>query len=154
MWRIWTPIYLFVGFLAILQVEPRALTSQSKLYPSPKNPFLIYTPPFFFVVLLPLCLLTLPSILCVLPPFLVSTSISYVFAVFLPTSFPMFSQYFSQCFSANPLFSFFSLFYSLSLVGHSSLSFDQFTHIFTFAKIPKESSCFLTILLKLVLNAK
>ena len=119
-----------------------------------KKPLFDLHTSLFFVVLLPLCLLTLPSILCVLPPFLMSTSISCVFAVFLPTSFPMFSQYFSQCFSANPLFSFFSLFYSLSLVGHSSLSFDQFTHIFTFAKIPKESSCFLTILLKLVLNAK
>ena len=131
-----------MGFLAILHVEPRAPTSQSKLYPSPKNPFLIYTPPFFFVVLLPLCLLTLPSILCVLPPFLVSTSISYVFAVFLPASFPMFSQYFSQCLSANPMFSFFSFFYSLSLVGHSSLSFDQFTRIFTFARIPRNHHAF------------
>ena len=142
MWRIWTPIYLFVGFLAILQVEPRAPTSHSKLYHSPKNPFLIYTPSFFFVVLLPLCLLTPPSILCVLPLFLVSTSISCVFAVFLPASFPMFSQYFSQCLSANPMFSFFSLFYSLSLVGHSSLSFDQFTRIFTFARIPRNHHAF------------
>ena len=140
-WRILAPIYLFVGLLAIQQVEPRAPTSQSKLYASLENPFW-YTYLPFFVVLLPLCLLTLPSILCVLPPFLVSTSISCVFAVFLLASFLMFSQYFSQCFSANPLFSFFSLFYSLSLVGHSSLSFDQFTRIFTFARIPRNHHAF------------
>ena len=85
--RIWAPIYLFVGLLVILQVEPRAPASRSKLYPSPKNLFLIHTPPPF-VILLPLCLLTLPSLLCVLPRFLVSTPISRVFLVF----FPMFFQ--------------------------------------------------------------
>ena len=103
-----------------------------------KKPLFDLHTSLFFVVLLPLCLLTLPSILCVLPPFLMSTSISCVFAMFLPASFPMFSK----CFSANPLFSFFSLFYSLSLVGHSSLSFDQFTRIFTFARIPRNHHAF------------
>ena len=89
--RIWAPIYLFVGLLVILQVEPRVPASQSKLYPSPKNPFLIHTP-FPLVILLPHCLLTLPSLLCVLPPFLVSTPISRVFLMFLPMFFPVFFQ--------------------------------------------------------------
>ena len=136
-WRILAPIYLFVGLLAIQQVEPRAPTSQSKLYASLENPFW-YTYLPFFVVLLPLCLLTLPSLLCILPYFLVSTPISLC-------SSQHFSQCFSQCFqcfSLSPsLFAFLSI-YSLSLMGYSSLSFHQFTCISTFARIPRNHHAF------------
>ena len=137
-WRIWAPIYLFVGFLAILHVEPRAPTSQSKLYPSPKNPFLIYTPPPFLSFFS--LFLYSHSI-----PFCVYYLISFcqpLFPLFSMCSSQHLSQCFSQCFSANPLFAFFSLFYSLSLVGHSSLSFHQFTRIFTFARIPRNHHAF------------
>ena len=135
---------LFICGLAIQQVEPRAPTSQSKLYASLENPFCLHTS-HLFVVLLPLRLLTLLSLLCVLSPFLMSAPMSRVFPVFLPAFFPVFFSVFpsvSQSFSLSPsLFAFLSL-YNLFLVGHSSLSFHQFTCIFTFTKIPRNHHAF------------
>ena len=90
--RIRAPIYLFMGFLTILQVELQASTRLSKLHPSPEKPFLIYTPhPFCrsshsLFTHTPFTFVCFPSFPCVYP------------------IFPMFSLcVFPQCFSNQPL---------------------------------------------------
>ena len=135
-------IYFLVGFLTVLQIQLQTQFKQSSYkYPcdfQPQNPLFLRLSP------LP-SLVYLPQFFC--PPSFVST-------LLLSSYFLLFSSFFQQFIHQPPTYLPSLILYNLFLVGFKSLLFCQIPCNPTFTQNPKESSCLLRILLKLIPDAK